>query len=259
MLLTETKLSKQIQVQEFNETATAVNVELLCIDMANCQEVAMQFSGTWVGVVQFQASNDSDFSNPIFVTATVASSGTTLQSATASGIYSYRRTARYFRARVSSYTSGTIVCKTAAYWQQTQNTNDTITTANSASTNLIGDTGQQYRANAAGAASTHHVVSAASTNAAIVKASAGRLIGCSLANTTASWQYVKIHNTAGTPTAGASVAMTIGIPPNGNRDITYEGGIAFTTGIARTIVTGAADSDATATTANAVVGDLFFA
>ena len=129
-----------------------------------------------------------------------------------------------------------------------------------AGTNLIGDVGIQYRANATGAASIKHVVSAASTNATNAKASAGRVVGWSFVNTTASFQYVKLHNTAGTPTAGASVVMTIAIPPSGVNNMPVgAGSIGFATGIAYTIVTGSADADATATTAGAVVGDLLYA
>ena len=129
-----------------------------------------------------------------------------------------------------------------------------------AGTNAIGDVGLQVRANATGASSTSHLVSAASTNTGNVKASAGRLLGWSAVNTTASFQYVKLHNTAGTPTAGAGVVQTIAIPPNDvNNCPPTLPGIAFTTGIGRSIVTGSADTDATATTAGAVVLDLFFA
>ena len=79
-------------------------------------------------------------------------------------------------------------------------------------------------------------------------------------NTTASWQYVKLHNSATAPTAGAGVVMTIGIPPNGANNMPVgAGSIGFSAGIGRTIVTGSADTDATATTAGAVVGDLFYA
>ena len=52
-----------------------------------------------------------------------------------------------------------------------------------AGTNAIGDVGVQYRGNNTGAASPHHIVSAASTNALNVKASAGRLLGWNLSNT----------------------------------------------------------------------------
>jgi hypothetical protein len=128
-----------------------------------------------------------------------------------------------------------------------------------AGTNLAGDVGLQARANATGAASIHHFVSAATTNALNIKASAGRVLGWSLGNTTASWRYVKLHNTAGAPTAGAGVVETIAIPPNGLAQFSIPTGIGFATGIARTCVTGSADADATATAAGDVVGDIFFA
>jgi hypothetical protein len=126
-------------------------------------------------------------------------------------------------------------------------------------TAAIGDVGQQYRANATGAASGAHIVSAATTNATVVKAGAGRVLGWCLANTNAAYRYVKLHNQTGTPTAGTGVVRTIALPPNNSVTFTIEGGIAFATGIGLTIVTGAADADATAVGANDVVGDLFFA
>lgn len=127
-----------------------------------------------------------------------------------------------------------------------------------AGTNLIGDVGLQVRANATGAASVHHIVAAATTNVAQVKATAGRVLGWSLANTTAAWVYLKLHNVA-SATAGAAVAATIAIPPNGKSEVAIPQGLAFATAISRSIVTGAADTDATAVTASAVVGDIFFA
>ena len=127
-----------------------------------------------------------------------------------------------------------------------------------AGTNLIGDVGLQVRANATGAASNHHIVSAASTNVAQIKATAGRVLGWCLSNTTASWVYVKLHNIA-SATAGAAVAQTIGIPPNDKAVCSLPTGVAFATAISRSIVTGSADADTTAVTAGAVVGEIFFA
>jgi hypothetical protein len=140
----------------------------------------------------------------------------------------------------------------------------TITTVSNlaaiaAGTTAIGDVGVQYRATSTGAATIRHIVSAASTNAVNVKATAGRVVGWQLANTTAAYRYVKLHNTATTPTAGAGVVQTIGIPPNSVASGSHDGGIGFATGIGLTIVTGAADADATAVAANDVVGDIFFA
>jgi hypothetical protein len=133
------------------------------------------------------------------------------------------------------------------------------TGALAAGANAIGDVGIQARANATGAASIHHFVAAATTNALNIKASAGRVLGWAFGNTTAVWQYVKLHNTAGAPTAGAGVVQTIAIPPGGVNVQNIPAGIGFATGIARTCVTGSADTDTTATTLGAVVGDIFFA
>jgi hypothetical protein len=143
----------------------------------------------------------------------------------------------------------------------TVTTVSTVTTlsAISAGANLIADVGQQYRANATGAASGTHLVSAATTNATIVKGSPGRVIGWSLANTNAAWRYVKLHNQTTTPTAGTGVVRTIAIPPNNVNTFSIEGGIAFATGIGLTTVTGAADADNAAVGLNDIVGDVFFA
>lgn len=123
----------------------------------------------------------------------------------------------------------------------------------------IGDVGVQYRANATGASSSAHLIAAATTNATIVKGSAGRVLGWSFGNTNAAWRYVKLHNQTTTPTAGSGVVRTIAIPPNGVSNVTLEGGIAFSTGIGLTTVTGSADADTTAVGAGDIIGELFFA
>lgn len=128
-----------------------------------------------------------------------------------------------------------------------------------AGTAAIGDVGVQYRGNATGAASGTHLVSAATTNPTVVKAGAGRLLGFVLTNNAATKVYVKFHNQTTTPTAGSGVVRSFGIPAGGTITFALEGGIAFSTGIALTTVTGAADADATAVALNDIVGDIFFA
>jgi hypothetical protein len=180
----------------------------------------------------------------------------------------------WFRVRATAWTSGTasIQIQPAAYATEpipaaqisgTQPVSGTVT-ANigtgslAAGTNLAMDVGLQVRANATGAASIHHIVSAATTNVAQIKATAGRVYGYCLSNTTASWRYVKLHNIA-SATAGAAVAMTIGLPPNGKAECYMGQGIGFATAISRSIVTGSADTDATAVAVGDVVGDIFWA
>lgn len=134
----------------------------------------------------------------------------------------------------------------------------TATVSVSAGTALVGDVAQQYRSTASGASATH-IVAAASTNAAILKSSAGKVLGWYLINPTASWVYVKLHNLTTLPVAGASVARTIGIPPNGSASWFSEGGITFTAGIGMTIVNGGLDTDNTAVAAASVIGEIVWA
>jgi len=133
------------------------------------------------------------------------------------------------------------------------------TGALAAGTNAIGDVGIQVRANATGAASKFHLISAATTNATNVKSSAGRLLGWRITNLNAAFRYVKLHNSAGVPTAGAGVVETIAIAPNSTSVGELPAGSGFTTGIAITTVTGATDADATAVAANELIIDLYFA
>lgn len=109
-----------------------------------------------------------------------------------------------------------------------------------------------------GAASAAHLVSAATTNPTVIKASAGRLLGWAIANTSAAWRYVKLHNQATAPTAGSGVVRTIAVPPGGLAQLHLTAGVAFTAGIAMTTVTGSADADATAVGAGDLVGEVFF-
>lgn len=111
----------------------------------------------------------------------------------------------------------------------------------------------------AGVVSAHHFVSAASDNAASVKASAGTLRGLSLFSTAAAPVYLKFHNTAGTPTAGSGVVRTFGIQAGQRLDLTFPGGgVSFATGIGITCVTGAADNGTGNTTASTVTGEIFY-
>lgn len=249
----------------------AVNTDLMVLDCRQLRSLSIQCRsmGT-AGVVTVQWSNEPTFASPI--TATLLSEAGAISTTFNAAVLRYTNVlAAYCRLRLTTATTGGTT--TLEVWGSqnpipvlvgTQPVSGTVT-ANigtgslAAGTNAIGDVGQQYRANATGAASRAHVVAAATTNATIVKASAGRVLGWSLANTTASWVYVKLHNQATSPTAGTGVVQTIALPPNGKSDWKVEGGVAFTTGIGLTTVTGAADADATAVAANAIVGDLFFA
>ena len=120
--------------------------------------------------------------------------------------------------------------------------------------------GIEYRANATGAATVAKVAAAASTNATSVKASAGRLMGFTMSNTTAAFKYLRLYNLAVAPTVGTSVpSYVVPLPPNSTIISNRDGGVAFATGIAYAITGAVADLDTTVTAANDVIGALFYA
>lgn len=109
------------------------------------------------------------------------------------------------------------------------------------------------------AADTYHVISAASTNAASIKASAAQVTGWALTNTSAAMKYVKLYNKAASPTVGTDVPrITFGIPPTSAANIVWEPPLAFETGLAIAITGGVADSDATAVAASDVAAQIFY-
>ena len=158
------------------------------------------------------------------------------------------------RVELLARSSGDLSSAAPVTIQGTATISGTLATGNA----LIGDTATQYRPTASGASATH-LVSAATTNSTLVKNSAGKVLGWYFANTTVFWIYVKLHNQATAPIAGTGVVRTIAVPPNGISRFFSEGGVTFTTGIGMTTVAGIADSDNTAITASALVGELIWA
>lgn len=110
----------------------------------------------------------------------------------------------------------------------------------------------------AGGLSVYHLASAASTNLQVPKASSGQLYGYMVSNTSAAYSYLCFHNAATTPTAGASIFFKIGIPAGGAANVHFNSGIAFSTGIAISTVTGAADNNTTAVALNDLIINLYY-
>ena len=235
-----------------------INTILLTVDLVRHSGLSVQIAslGT-TGFITPEWSAD----NTTWVTAVLFTpAGQTNSSINLTGIWNAQKQARYFRLRLSTATTaGTTTIYTEAYQTTPQLFYATTAVSLSAGSAFFGDVGHQYRGSSTGAASGAHIVSAASTNATIVKAGGGRVIGWALANTNAAWRYVKLHNQTTTPTAGTGVVRTIAIPPNGLAQGAFDGGIAFVTGIGLTTVTGSADADTTAVGVGDIVGELLFA
>jgi hypothetical protein len=115
----------------------------------------------------------------------------------------------------------------------------------------------------AGGLSISRVISAASTNATSVKASAGQIYAIYAHNTNAAVRYLKIYNKASAPTVGTDTpVLTLPIPGNtAGAGFTFDlggHGIAFATGIALALTTGVADSDTGAVAANEIVVNVLY-
>lgn len=95
---------------------------------------------------------------------------------------------------------------------------------------------------------------AANQDSQVVKAAPTRLRGLSLHNPSAAIRYVKVYDKATGPTSADTPVMRFPLAASGGglaRE--YNGAVPFANGLAFRITTGAADSDATAATANDVI------
>lgn len=112
--------------------------------------------------------------------------------------------------------------------------------------------------NTTGGATPNKLISAASTNATSVKGSAGTLYMLTAMNTNAAARYLKLYDKASAPTVGTDTPVQVytipGRTAGGGVAVPIPTqGIAFATGIALAITTGAPDSDTGAVAADEIV------
>lgn len=113
------------------------------------------------------------------------------------------------------------------------------------------------KADAGGVASVSRLLSAAgTTNATVVKASAGRVYKITGYNDAATLLYLKLYNSATAPDVGTDTPVaTIAMKANDAFDISLgDLGMYFSAGISFAMTTGVADDDTTALTAADIVG-----
>ena len=112
-------------------------------------------------------------------------------------------------------------------------------------------------------ATLHQLISAASVNSTLVKSTAGRISGGVVANTTATWRFLKFFNKATAPTVGTDTPVfTVALAPNttiGLGSVFDQYGLYFGTGITYAITGAAATNDTTAIAAGDIVLSLLYA
>lgn len=114
----------------------------------------------------------------------------------------------------------------------------------------------------AGGATPYKLISAATTNATSVKASAGQVYSIIATNVNAAVRYLKLYNKSSAPTVGTDTPVQVyalpGATTGGGFTLSIPVGMEFTTGIAFAITTGVADSDTGAVAANEIVVNLTY-
>lgn len=145
-------------------------------------------------------------------------------------------------------------------------TNNGTVSAGTLRVTVASDSTGQLKSNivpaTSGGLSISRVISAASTNATVVKGSAGQVYGWSMSNVNAQEMYVKLYNKATAPTVGSDTPVITLLVPGGATGLVSEAsfpqGIAFGTGIGLAITGAVADNDTTAVAANEIVVNLFY-
>lgn len=108
--------------------------------------------------------------------------------------------------------------------------------------------------------SIYKLISAATTNAASVKASAGNIYGWFLFNGHQTYtRYVKFYDKATAPVVGTDVpVMTIPLPSGAGANVSFPQGVGFTNGIALAITASVNDNASDAIGADEVVINLLY-
>lgn len=246
-------------------SASAVGV-VFSIDTTTYQSVAVQFTSVGTtNTVLFECSNDN-INWTAVVGAPSSNTGSaapvsSVASPTVGIVYYFPVFAQYFRARVSTYTSGTV---TLVYRLRDTPYNSIASFLGAGSVAVSNVPGVYSRGATTGGLSQARYISgtAATANTQVIKASAGQLYGYTFYNAATSVRYIHFYNITTAPTMGTSAdARVIAVPPSSS--LVYNGndiGIAFSAGIAIAVTTapGATDNTVASIAVNDIVGMVDF-
>lgn len=221
------------------QTALQTNVE-------DSRTFVLDVTGTFTGTMQFQTSLDGVTWRNITSATTILnlSTGTYLTGGniTAQGLFAVDvSSAPLIRVICTAYTSGTINIQSA------------VTTTGNLSPAFVAQSSTVTANQGTLAAGTaYSLVTAATTNIAVVKATAGNLFEFTVSNPTATPVHVKLYNKATAPVLTTDVpVMTLPVPANSFVSYVPGGqGKRFALGIGISVTSGMAAND----TAVAVAG-----
>ena len=251
----DTKIPVAITI---NPVTTINNDIFASIDVSAYKYISLQLTGSWVGEVSFQGSNN----NGTFENIVVQNTGVVLTpyvlTMTANGGVKIPVLFKFLRIRVTDYTSGTVT-GTAFGYKEDANTGQisTVGTVNIGASQVVGLS--------AGSATIGKVsitggstlipkfivgmAGAIDVNSGSISAVPATLRSIAFTNYTAGGRHFKIYNTASVPVAGTGIPSIVCSLPAGGT-LVYAlpvEGFSFSNGIGYTMTCGAANSDVTST------------
>lgn len=108
-------------------------------------------------------------------------------------------------------------------------------------------------------AKSYHLISAASTNAAVIKSGPGAVVGYMIGNTSVQMEFVKLYDKSSTPTVGTDVPLVVlPVPTASAANVAYDFSVEFQNGIGIATTLGVGDGDSTAVGANDLAVTIFY-
>lgn len=240
-------------------TITA-NAQTITVATSAFNGAVFAWWGTFAGInLSFEACYEPSLTNWTAVGAVAIYGGTPVTSVSNQSVMNaynvYAPGAEGLRVRSTAYTSGTMNVRAIPVSMM----QEVISSVAGGSMNVIGIVSN----GTGGLATVNRLLSAAaSVNATVAKASAGRIYKILGYNAAASLRYLKLYNKATAPTVGTDTpVVTIPLSPSlgFNIDLGLYGEY-FSAGISYGLTTGVADNDTGALTAADIVGlNIWFA
>lgn len=210
------------------------------IDTSGTDWLAFHLTITGSGTVQVETSFDGG-TTWATIYAIRGSDGTTQATATSSGLWFGNSVGGLTRLNVTAVT-GTVAL--------VGGTTDVTNAPNGTPSVVV---------NTPATASAFNLTSAATTNATLVKSSAGNLYEIDCSNTSASPVFLKLYNKASAPTVGTDTPLvTLVVPANAHLVQSFASlGKRFTTGIAYAITGLQVTTDTTAIAAGVLISGVY--
>lgn len=251
-----------MSVKRYSGTGAALNANPISFNITDQYRddlptsITIQASGTFTATVTFEGSVDGTNWYTLVGYDPTTSGAALASTLTATAqVRTIPLIGNFFRARVSAYTSGTVVLEALT----TYNDNTPWPSGTAGSTAVTGAVTVTGSVQPVGGATTtantqSRLNAAATTNATLVKASAGNLYNLNMTNNSAATKFVKFFNKATAPVPGTDAPVLVfAIPAGQTVNVVYEVPWRFATGIGFAITGLGTDADATAVAAGDVL------